>query len=97
LVKKGDTIYDVQKYVKFRIQHLRLEREKIPYYVEKSKIQKSIDKLSSKISELEKIKKVLNEDIKTHAKYEWDKWQHLKKMKDFENEKKERDKNKSDS
>ena len=89
MVKKGDTIYDVQKYIEFRIQHLRLEREKIPYYVEKSKIQKAIDKLGAKISELERVKKVLYEDIKEYAKYEWHKWQHLKKMKAMINREKE--------
>lgn len=89
MVKKGDTIDDVIKYVEFRVQHLRLEREKIPYYVEQKKIQKAIDKLTSKISELEHTKKILHEDIKNHAKYEWNKWQHLKKMKAMINREKE--------
>lgn len=94
MVKKGDTIDDVIKYVEFRIQHLRLEREKVPYYVDKNKIQKSVDKLSSKISELEHTKKILHEDIKECSKYEWNKWQHLKKMKAMINREKEESKGK---
>jgi len=91
MVKKGDTIEDVIKYIDFRIQHLKLEREKQPYIVEdKRKIQKAIDKLKAKIIELERVRRVLKEDIKEHAKYEWNKWQHLKKMKAMMNREKEK-------
>lgn len=89
MVKKGDTIEDVIKYVEFRIQHLRLEREKQPYIVgDKRNIQKGIDKLGAKIAELGKLKQVLKEDIKRHSKFEWNKWQHLKKMKAMMNREK---------
>ena len=93
MVKKGDTIEDVIKYVEFRIQHLKLEREKQPYLVEdKRKIQKAMDTLRSKIAELGKLKQVLKEDIKQHSKFEWNKWQHLKKMKAMMNREKEENK-----
>jgi len=81
MVKKGDTIYDVQKYVEFRMQHLKLEGEKVPFVVEKSKIERAKRKLKAKCQELHRLKKVLNEDIKEHAKFEWRKVKHLEKMK----------------
>lgn len=83
MVKKGDTIDDVIKYVVFRTKHLRLERQKVPFTVEKLKRGKACDKLSARILELEHMKKVLHEDIKEHGKYEWRKVQHLEKMKVF--------------
>ena len=90
MVKKGDTIEDVIKYTEFRIQHLRLEKEKQPYLVQdKRKIQKAINTLKAKIAELEKLKQVLNGDIKDNSKFEWNKWQHLKKMKAMMNREKE--------
>ena len=83
MVKKGDTIDDVIKYIIFRIKHLRLEREKVPFTIEKLKRGKASEKLSTRILELEHMKKVLHEDIKEHGKYEWRKVQHLEKMKIF--------------
>ena len=89
MTKKGDSIEDVLKYVIFRIRHLKLEREKVPYYVKQDKIQKALEKLSSKISELEKTKQILNGNIKDSVKHEWQKWQHLKKLKAEINKEKE--------
>lgn len=94
MVKKGDTIEDVIKYVEFRIQHLKLEREKVPFVVPKDKIQQAIHTLRSKIIELERVKKVLHENIKDHSKYEWNKWHHLKKMKAMINREKEENRQK---
>ncbi|GAH53732.1 unnamed protein product, partial [marine sediment metagenome] len=48
MVKKGDTIYDVQKYVEFRMQHLKLEGEKVPFVVERPKIEQAKRKLKAK-------------------------------------------------
>ncbi|GAI11850.1 unnamed protein product [marine sediment metagenome] len=81
MVKKGDTIYDVQKYVEFRMHHLKLEGEKVPFVVEKSKIEQAKQKLKAKCQELRRLKKVLNGDIKEHSKSEWREVRHLEKMK----------------
>lgn len=81
MVKKGDTIDDVIKYVVFRTKHLRLERQKVPFTVEKLKRGKAGDKLSARILELAHMKKILHEDIKEHGKYEWRKVQYLEKVK----------------
>jgi hypothetical protein len=85
MVKEGDTIKDVITYVGCRIDHLQLEREKIPYTVPKQKIQKAINKLTAKIDELHHVRRILHENIKEHSKYEYRKVQHLKKMKDMVN------------
>ena len=74
---------DIMEYIKFRIQHLKLEEEKIPFTVEKSKVEQIIKGLKAKQQELHKIKKVLDENVKEHAEYERRKVQHLKKMKIF--------------
>lgn len=81
MVKKGDTIEDVEKYVIFRIKHLKLERQKAHLVNPKEDIEKAKNTLSAKTKELEKMKQVLNGDIKEHSKYEWRKVQHLEKMK----------------
>lgn len=81
MVKKGDTIYDVQKYIIFRIQHLKLERQKAHLVNPKKDIEKAKNTLSAKVRELERVKRVLHEDIKEYAKWEWRKVEHLKKMK----------------
>ena len=81
MVRKGDTLDDVIKYVDFRINHLKLEREKVPFTVNVKHRGKAIHKLSSRILELRRLKRVLNEDIKEYSKYEWNKWKHLEKMK----------------
>ena len=85
MVKKGDTIEDVQKYVIFRINHLTLERQKAHLVNPKLAIEKAKKTLSAKIQELEKLKQVLNGDIKEHSKFEWRKVEHLKKMKAMAN------------
>ena len=94
MVKKGDTIEDVIKYVEFRIQHLKLEREKVPFIVPTSSVVCEILHMRSKIIELERVKKVLHENIKDHSKYEWNKWHHLKKMKAMINREKEENRQK---
>jgi len=72
MVKKGDSLEDVIKYVEFRVEHLKLERKIQPDIIEnKIKIQKAIDKLGAKIEELQRMKKVLNGNIKEYSKKEW--------------------------
>ena len=83
MIKEGDTIKDVITYVGCRIDHLKLEREKIPFTVQKQSIQKALTKLTGKIDELNHTKSVLHGNIKEASKYEYRKVQHLKKMKDM--------------
>lgn len=74
-------MFDIIEYIEFRIQHLKLEEEKIPFTTEESKVEQIMKGLKAKRQELYRLKKVLNENIKEHVKYERRKVQHLKKMK----------------
>ena len=80
-MKEGDTIKDVIAYLGCRIDHLVLERNKVPFTLPKKDMQKAMDKLSAKIEELCHVKSVMLGNIKESSKHEWRKVQHLEKMK----------------
>ncbi len=82
MVAKGDDWKDIMSYVKFRKEHLILERQKIPYTVKPKQRGKAMLKLTGRIAELSSLIKILNSDIKDCSKYEYSKLQYLKKLKD---------------
>lgn len=72
---------DIMAYVDFRIKHLILEREKVPYLkIQDKRKEITIKKLDGRIAELELIKKDINK-LKDMSKYYYSKVIHLKKMK----------------
>jgi len=81
MVKKGDTWKDLQTYITCRTEHLQLEMNEVIHNTKQQHREKALKKLKAKIEELHHLKKVVNEDIKAHSKYEWKKVQHLKKKK----------------
>ena len=83
MVKKGDTWKDLQTYIACRIEHLQLEVNEVIHNTKQEHREKALRKLKAKVQELHHLKKVVNEDIKAHSKYEWRKVQHLKKKKDL--------------
>jgi len=83
MVKKGDTWKDLLTYIEFRLEHLELERQKIPFIksTPKDRREWAMRKLKAKKQELVKMRNVINADIKEHSKYEYSKVQYLKKQK----------------
>ena len=80
-MKQGDTWKDLKAYIHFRIEHISLERQKIPFTIEESKRSQVYNKLTAKMNELKKLKTVVNGNIKENSKYEYNKVKHLNKMK----------------
>ncbi len=83
MVKKGDTWKDLKTYISFRMDHLKLEMNEVVHNTKAEHKEKALRKLKAKVEELNKLKSVVNGDIKSHSKYEWRKVQHLKKKKDL--------------
>lgn len=80
-MKKGDTLKDVLNWANIRREHLRLEKQKVPFTIKEELRERVIRKLEAKIEELSQLIKVLNGDIKSSSKFEWEKVQYLKSKK----------------
>lgn len=81
-MKSGDTFKDMDIYLACRIEHLTLEKQKVPFTQrDKTLIHPIVKKLEAKITELKHTRDVLNGDIKSHSKYEWSKKEYLKGQK----------------
>jgi predicted transcriptional regulator len=74
---------DLQSYLNYRLQHLVLERDKLPYTLkDKKKIEKAYKLLSGRIFELANLKQIVqSNNIKEQSKFECSKVQYLKKIK----------------
>jgi hypothetical protein len=81
MVKKGDEFKDMELYLRFRIEHLRLERQKVRFTLKESQIHMAHKKLDAKIEELHHTLKILKGDIKEASKFEWNKTKYLKEQK----------------
>lgn len=81
MVKEGDSFKDIFAYLKFRIEHLRLEQQKVKFVI-KDELRESVyKKFEAKINELEKTLQILNGNIKAASKFEYSKVQYLKNKK----------------
>ena len=83
MVKKGDEFKDMRVYLVYRIKHLYLELQKVPFVIEEQNRESAIKTLKSRIKELELTRNVLDGNIKEKAKYEFEKVKHLKALKDI--------------
>jgi hypothetical protein len=81
MVKKGDSFKDIELYIRFRINHLDLERQKVRFVIEEDKREQVHRKFDAKIEELRKTLSVLNGDIKEAAKFEYSKCRYLNEKK----------------
>jgi len=81
MVVIGDSIKDVQCWVRFRKEHLLLERQKVPFVIKEELRDRVRRKLLAKIQELEKLAQVLDHDIKSASKYEHEKVAYLRDRK----------------
>lgn len=68
------------EYLKHRWEHINLERQKVPFTIEEEKRERAIRKLSTRMSEIKRIKRAID-DLDRHIEYEKGKVEHLKKMK----------------
>lgn len=72
---------DIMEYLKWRVIHLNLERQKVPY-THKPKLRHIVmTKLKCKMDELNKLKDFLNRDFKGITEFEKNKVDYLNKKK----------------
>lgn len=73
---------DLLDYLKYRVRHLRLEMEKIPFTIEPNLREGVFKKLSAKIYELNKLKHfILGKNFSKVINYEKEKGDYLDKIK----------------